>query len=510
MSRVYDLIDESVFVVTGSGAGGGTLANELAQKGVDVVCLEAGRRLELYDIVNDLNEMDRLVGWHDPREGSPTWLCKTVGGTTMRWSAVSLRFKDYEMKPLTTYGKVKGTSLIDWPISYEELAPYYTRAESKMGVSGTGDIPKSAETNNAKVLRTGGALAGYKDYTTAHMAINPEARDDRPGCQQLAFCFSGCALGAKWSTLYTEIPKAEETGHFELRPQSMVIRINHDKSGKVTGVVYLDENGNRREQKARGVAVAGNVVETTRLLLNSESSLFSKGLGNSSDHLGRNYMKHQNSGVAAVMPGDVHAHRAARQTGLILDEWKHDTSRGFVSGYTIQAMFASPGMMAGAIGGWGDAFADLIKNYTKLAYSFSVCEDLPELNNRITLDPKKKDANGLPVPVLAYTQHENSKAMEEHSVAAMTNIYKSLGGTQIARSYGNVSTCHNMGTARMSEKPEDGVTNRWGQVHDIPNLFVSDGGLFSSSGAGNPTLTIVALAIRQAEHIAGRMAQGTL
>ncbi len=510
MSRIYDLDDDGVFVVIGSGAGGGTLANELAQHGVDVVCLEAGSRLDLSDIVNDLNKMDGLVGWHDPREGSPTWLCKTVGGTTMRWSAVSLRFKEYEMKPLTTYGKVDGASLIDWPISYEELAPFYARAESKMGVSGTGDIPNSPETNNAKVLRAGGALSGYKDFTTAHMAINPEDRDGRPACHQLAFCFSGCAIGAKWSTLYTEIPKAEETDHFELRPQSMVIRINHDKRGKVTGVVYLDKNGDRREQKARGVAVAGNVVETTRLLLNSDSSLFPKGLGNASDQVGRNYMKHQHSGVAAVMPGEVHAHRGARQTGLILDEWKHDASRGFVSGYTIQAMFAAPGMIAAAVGGWGDNFADLIENYTKMAYSFASCEDLPEANNRITLDRDKTDTNGLPVPVLAYTQHENSKALEEHSIAAMTEIYESLGGTKITRSYGNVSTCHNMGTARMSENPEDGVTNRWGQVHDIPNLFVSDGSLFPSSGGGNPTLTIVALAIRQAEHIASRMSQGTL
>lgn len=510
MSKVYDLNDGSVFVVIGSGAGGGTLANELAQKGVDVVCLEAGNRLEMSDIVNDLNKMDTLVGWHDPREGSPTWLCKTVGGTTMRWSAVSLRFKDYEMKPLTTYGKVEGASLIDWPITYDELAPFYTRAEFKMGVSGTGDIPNSSETNNAKVLRTGGALAGYKDYSTAHIAINPEARDGRPGCEQLAFCFSGCAIGAKWSTLYTEIPKAEETNHFELRPKSMAVRVNHDKSGKVTGVVYLDKNGNQHEQKARGVAVACNVVETTRLLLNSDSNLFPKGLGNGSDQLGRNYMKHQHSGVAAIMPGDVNAHRGARQTGLIFDEWKHDISRGFVSGYTIQAMFASPGMIAGAIGGWGKDFADMISEYKKMAYSFASCEDLPELNNRITLHSVKKDGNGLPVPVLAYAQHENSKALEEHSIAAMTEIYESLGGTKITRSHGNVSTCHNMGTARMSDDPEDGVTNRWGQVHNIPNLFVSDGGLFPSSGAGNPTLTIVALAIRQAEHIASRMSQRTL
>jgi len=274
MSALFDLDDDNVFVIIGSGAGGATLANELAQKGVDVVCLEAGGRLDVGDIVNDPPKMDKLMGWHDPREGSPTWLCKTVGGTTMRWSAVALRMKPYEFRPLTEYGALEGTSLIDWPLTYEELAPYYAKAESKMGVSGTGDIPPSDETNHYKVLKAGGLLAGYKDITSSHMAINPVA-------------------------------------------------------------IYLDKTGARHEQKARGVAIAGNVVETTRLLLNSKSSRFPNGLANSSGHVGRHYMKHQHASLAAIMPGPVNAHRGARQTGLIFDEWKHLPDRGFAVGAKI-------------------------------------------------------------------------------------------------------------------------------------------------------------------------------
>ena len=305
MTAQFEKSDDDVFVVIGSGAGGGTLANELAQKGIKVVCLEAGRRLDMSDIVNDPAAMDQKIGWHNPREGSPTWLCKTVGGTTMRWSAMALRFRPYEMRPLSNYGDIEGANLIDWPITYEELAPFYIKAEAKMGVSGTGGIPLSPETNNYKVLKAGGQLAGFKDMTTAHLAINPEAYDDRPGCQQIGFCYSGCAIGAKWSTLYTEIPKAEETKYFELRPESMVMRINHDDSGFITSVTYRDSMGLEQEQKARGVAVACNVVETTRLLLNSNSNKFPNGLGNSSDQLGRNYMKHQHSTVAAIMLGTV-------------------------------------------------------------------------------------------------------------------------------------------------------------------------------------------------------------
>ncbi|MDH3620718.1 MAG: NAD(P)-binding protein, partial [Gammaproteobacteria bacterium] len=290
MAAQFDHSNASVVVVIGSGAGGGTVANELAQKGIDVVCLEAGSRLSLADVVNSPPVMDAKMGWHDKRIGAFLWVCKTVGGTTMRWSGVTPRIQEHEFKARTTYGQIDaGTTLIDWPITLDELAPYYDKAESKMGVSGTQGIPDSAETNNYKVFKAGAKLAGYRHVTSGRMAINPVARDGRPGCQQISFCHAGCAVGAKWSTLYTEIPKAEQTGHFELRANAMAVQITHDKSGKVSGVVYRDVDGNLREQKARAVCVAGNVVETARILLNSESAMFPGGLANSSGHVGRNY-----------------------------------------------------------------------------------------------------------------------------------------------------------------------------------------------------------------------------
>lgn len=287
MANVYEHSDTSVVVVIGTGAGGGTLANELAQRGIDVVCLEAGPRLALTDIENDPGLMAGRMGWNDPRIGAPVWLCKTVGGTTMRWSAITPRFKPYEFKPRSTYGLLDETTLIDWPIDFDDIEPYYSRAEDKMGVTGTHGIPPSFETSNFKVLRAGGRAIGYTEITSERTAINPIARDGRAACLQIGFCHEGCRIGAKWSTLYTEIPKAEATDHFELRTEAMALRINHDDQGRVTGVVYADAEGNLHEQKARAVAVAGNVVETTRILLNSSSSQFPRGLGNASGHLGR-------------------------------------------------------------------------------------------------------------------------------------------------------------------------------------------------------------------------------
>ncbi len=510
MANRYELNDSSVVVVIGSGAGGGTVANELAQKGIDVVCLEAGSRMALADIVNNPGVMNGKMGWLDKRIGAPTWLCKTVGGTTVRWSGITPRFQEHEFKPLSTYGKLENTTLIDWPITLDELAPYYEKAEDRMGVSGTHGIPPSAETNEFKVLKAGGKRVGYKEITSTRAAINPVARDGRPGCRQIGFCWSGCAIGAKWSTLYSEIPKAEATDYFELRTNAMVVKINHDDSGKVTGVVYVDESGDMHEQKARAVCVAGNVVETTRLLHNSASAMFPDGLGNSSGHLGRNYMRHMTKATVAIMPGAVNFHRGTIQSGLIFDEQYHKPERGFAGGYLIETAAFNPLRIAQAVGGWGTATADYMENYTNLAGIWVTGEDPPQASNRIAFHETERDQHGLPVPILNYEYHANSLAMNDHAAQKSKKLLESLGGRKVISVMGVGGGCHNMGVARMSANPADGVTNRWGQSHDIANLFVSDGSVFVSSGAANPTLTIVALAIRQADHIAERMSRKEL
>jgi choline dehydrogenase-like flavoprotein len=506
----YDFKDESVIVVIGSGAGGGTLSSELAQKGIDVVCLEAGSRLALTDFENDPALMDKRLGWNDKRLGAAVWLCKTVGGTTVRWSGITPRIQAHEFKPRSTYGLLDDTTLIDWPLTIEELEPYYDRAESKMGVTGTHGIPPSFETSMYKVLKAGGRKIGYQLITTERTAINSVARDGRPGCLQIGFCHSGCRIGAKWSTLYTEVPKAESTGHFELRTGAMALKVNHDDTGKVTGVIYRDLDGNLQEQRARAVAVAGNVVETTRLLLNSESAKHPDGLGNSSGHLGRNYMRHVTTGVVAVMPGKVGIHRGTRQSGLIMDEQFHNPKRGFAGGYFIETSASDPANMALGFASWGREISGHMEKYENLAITFVTGEDPPQASNRITLHPTEKDENGLAVPVIDYAMHPNSTLMQNHANRTNKDIFEALGGKVISNIEGVGYGCHNMGVARMSEDPKDGVTNRWGQVHGIRNLFVSDGSLFTSSAAANPTLTIVALAIRQAEHIAARMARKEL
>ncbi|MEZ5477720.1 MAG: GMC family oxidoreductase [Thiolinea sp.] len=354
-----DLNDDSVVVIIGSGAGGGTLANELCQQGVKVVLLEAGKRESPNSFINNEWESFSQLAWLDPRTtsgswriardfpGLPAWICKTVGGTTTHWAGASLRIQEHEFKTLTHYGKVDGANLLDWPLTLAELEPYYARAEDKMGVTRTHDIPGLPGNNNFKVMYAGATKLGYKECHTGRMAINSRPRAGRTSCRQLGFCFQGCKMGAKWSTLYTEIPAAEETGNLDLRPSCQALQIQHGKDGKVNAVLYADENGQQQLQKARIVCVAGNSIESPRLLLNSASETFKDGLANSSGQVGRNYMRHMTGSVYATFENPVHMWRGTTMAGIIRDEAGHNTDRGFAGGYEMETLSLGLPFMAG-------------------------------------------------------------------------------------------------------------------------------------------------------------------
>ena len=519
----FDLNDDSVVCIVGSGAGGGTLGNELAQRGIKVVILEAGGRYEIPDFINDEWDSFTQLAWKDMRTTSgswrvhkdfpnlPAWIVKAVGGSTTHWAGASLRFQEHEFKTLTTYGALPGANLQDWPITLAELEPYYTKAEFKMGVTSTNGIPRLPGNNNFKVLEAGAKKVGYKEVRTGNMAINSQPRDGRGSCQQIGFCFQGCKSGAKWSTLYTEIPKGEATGKLEVRPGSMATHIEHDDSGKVTGVVYVDANGQTQRQKARIVAVAGNSLESPRLLLNSASSKYPDGLANSSGQVGRNYMRHMTGSVYGVFDRPVHMYRGTTMAGIVRDEAVFNTERGFVGGYELETLSLGLPFAAAFLdpGAWGRGFTSALDDYANMAGMWIVGEDMPRETNRVTLDPTAKDANGMPVASVHFDDHDNDVKMREHAYQQGTAIYDAVGATRVIRTPPYPST-HNLGTNRMSANAKDGVVNKFGQTHDVKNLFVSDGSQFTSGAACNPTLTIVALAIRQAENMSGMMSRGEI
>lgn len=523
MAAPFDKNDDSVVVVIGTGAGGGVLANELAQKGISVVALEAGGRYLPEDYINDEWESFGQLAWLDPRttsgdwrvakdfSGLPAWIVKAVGGTTTHWAGASIRFQPHEWKAKTTYGEVEGASLLDWPIDGEEMAPYYTKAEDKLGVTRTGGREGLPGCNNYLVFEAGAKKVGYKEVHTGKMAINSDWYDDRMPCQQTGFCFQGCKWGAKWSAAYTDIPRGEATGNLEVREKAHVARILHDDSGKVTGVEYFDEKGDLQMQKARIVAVAGNSFESPRLLLNSASNMFPNGLANSSDQVGRNYMRHMTGSVYGVFDKPVKMWRGTTMAGIIQDEAKHDPSRGFVGGYELETLSLGLPFMAAFLdpGAWGREFTTALDMYENMAGMWIVGEDMPQSDNRVTLNTEVKDQFGLPVANVHFSDHPNDVAMRNHAYKQGAAIYDAVGATRTFPTPPYPST-HNLGTNRMSEKAEDGVVNKWGQTHDIKNLFVSDGSQFTTGAAENPTLTIVALAIRQADHIASEMGAGNI
>ncbi len=519
MAAPFNLNDDSVVVVIGSGAGGGTLATELALKGIKVVCLEAGKRHEIEDFINDEWASFTQLAWTDMRTTSgswrvskdftnlPAWIVKSVGGSTVHWAGASLRFQEHEFRTKTVYGAVKGANLLDWPVTLAEMDPWYAKAEDRMGVTRTNGIAGLPGSNNFKVLEAGAKKLGYKEVHTGRMAINSAPRDGRGSCQQIGFCFQGCKSGAKWSTLYAEIPKGEATGNLEVRPESYVVRVEHDKSGKVTEVVYYDKSGTIQRQKARIVAVAGNSIESPRLLLNSSSSMFPQGLANSSGQVGKNYMRHMTGSVYGIFDKPVKMWRGTTMAGIVQDEARHDPSRGFVGGYELETLSLGIPFMAAFLdpGSWGREFTTAMEGYENMAGMWIVGEDMAQEKNGVTLS-SAKDKYGFPVANVHFDDHPNDIAMRNHAYKRGSEIYEAVGATRTLPTTPYPST-HNLGTNRMSEKAKDGVVNKWGQSHDIKNLFVSDGSQFTSGASENPTLTIVALALRQADYIAGQMAK---
>ncbi len=325
-----------------------------------------------------------------------------------------------------------------------------------MGVTRTNNIPGLPGNNNFKVMEAGARKLGYKEVHTGRMAINSEPRDGRGSCQQIGFCFQGCKSGAKWSTLYTEIPKGEATGNLEVRPGSMALKIEHDASGKVTGVVYADEAGKTQRQKARIVAVAGNSIESPRLLLNSASSAVPRrprqqlrpgrpqlhaahdrqrlcGVRQVGAHVPRHHhgRHHPRRGASTTRHAASWAAMRWRRCRSACPSWRRSSIR-------------APGA-ARSPRRWRD-----IRAWPACGWSARTCRRKP---TAITLDPKAKDTFGLPVASVHYDDHPNDIAMRDHAYKQGAAVYEAVGATVTYPTTPYPST-HNLGTNRMSAKAE--------------------------------------------------------
>jgi choline dehydrogenase-like flavoprotein len=292
----------------------------------------------------------------------------------------------------------------------------------------------------------------------------------------------------------------------------MAVGVRHNAKGKIVAIDYLSADGQIHTQSLRVLIVGGNVVETTRLLLNSPSRMFPRGLGNSSGMLGKNYMRHVLAGVVGLMPGPVNLHRGTHQAGLVMDERGHEPQRGFAGGILFLTVPFAPDTLARLLlpGAWGEGITSVLEQYDHLAAMLVHGEDMAQETNRISLHPSRKDHYGLPVPIVHYEDHPNSKRILRFALDRGRKMYESLGAEQTFDMVDVFPATHNMGTARMGTDASISVCNPWGQAHDIENMFICDGSVFPSVGCENPTLTIVALALRQAEYVARQMATNAI
>lgn len=515
--------DEVDFCIVGAGAGGGVLGARLAEAGFSVAIMEAGPHWDpTRDFVSDETAShklywtdERVSGGADPLELGSNNSGRGVGGSTVHYTMIALRLHPEDFRRRTLTGQVAGAELVDWPISYEELEPYYEQVETALQIAGPPAYPWQRRRRrfpqrehplnaSASVLVRGCARLRIP-VASAPVATLSAPHGERPPCVYRGFCNYGCSTNAKSSILVTYIPRAIRAGA-EVRANAMVARIEHDGRGRVSGVLYFrggaEADAALHSQRARSVIVAGYAIESPRLLLNSASGRFANGLANSSGMVGRCLMIHSGHQAFAKFPQRIGQYKGP--PGLAITEHYNRTlpDADFCCGYSIEGIgphvvdFAA--RMSEARRLWGEGLRRTMYDYNYYSGLGIVGETLPRLGNRVRLHSFERDSHGLPVAHVTFSHHDNDRRLIAHAVGTMGSILEAAGGEDI---WDANRTSHLMGTCRMGRDPADSVVDPDCRTHDVPNLFVCDGSVFPSSGAVNPSLTIQALAARTADRI---------
>ena len=514
--------DETVdFVVIGTGAGGAPLIAGLAEGGFSVVGFDAGpwfRPLE--EFASDEQEQNKLY-WTDTRvvDGANPMVMggknsgKAVGGSTVHFAMVSLRFRPEWFKSRTTLGYGA-----DWPLDWREMWDYYGKAEQALKISGPVVYPwgpkrprypyRAHELNGAAELLARGAEAMGIRWTPTPLATVSAPRGESPPCVYRGYCRFGCSTNAKQSALVAFVPRAVQAGA-EIRDLAMVGRIEVDSSGRATGVHYVRE-GKWRFQRARNVVVAGYAVETPRLLLASATDRYKDGLANSSGLVGKNLMTQSNQAVFGTMEQEVRWNKGPPSLSLT-EHWNYDDRKDFAGGYCWMAQGPLPvewvTVQTGSRGLWGQKLIDEMEKYNHQVGLKMVGEMLPDERNTVTLDDET-DQYGLRVARVTYSWGDNDKALIQHALGQMHTSLELISATDIFRQEND--TNHLGGTARMGADRRTSVVNADCRSWDVPNLWICDGSIFPTVGGVNPSLTITAIAMRTVDRIKQMAKRGEL
>jgi choline dehydrogenase-like flavoprotein len=542
----YAPADEVDFVVVGSGAAGGVIAKELSTAGFSVVVLEQGPWRNENDFPHDeikvWQQNHFILDWgkqpttfraseKSKANRQPALMYgRGVGGTTVHFSGNYWRFKPIDFREVSTNGPLAGTTLADWPISYEELEPYYTKVDWEVGVAGAPgpfDPPRSRPypmpphhpKSQGVLLERAARKLGWTAFA-APMAINSRFYDGRSECVQCGFCLGfGCEVRAKSSSLVTVIPKAMATGKCEIRPDSYVRKVELSPRGRVTGVVYFDAAKKEVMQRAKAVVLCANGAETPRLLLNSKSRAFPNGLANSSGVVGRNLMFNGGGWAMGQFEQLVNGFKGLVASRIIWDTYELDPKLGLIGGGGFDFRFDQTPInfaFGGAAPGtptWGREFKrHLVHNYNRTLISYGHTTSLPVAANSISLDPGVKDDWGLPALRVTYQDHPQDLKLYQYFADRSEELLTAAGATKAwklpvtSQQFG----VHLLGTCRMGNDPRSSVVDKYHRAHDVRNLFIVDGSSLVTSGRGQPTMTIQALAFRAGEHIANFAKRGEI
>jgi choline dehydrogenase-like flavoprotein len=529
-------------VIIGAGASGATAAKVLTERGLRVVALERGpwRKRESFG-GDELANVNRYNLWPDPilnprtfrasadEEAKINLFCpvpQMVGGGTVHWQGWLPRFTESDFKLRSIVGDVPGTTLVDWPISYADLEPYYTEVEWAFGVSGAGGVnkfegfrskeypcPPLPATRYGKKFHDGCRKLGYNSFPTPMAALS-RPFNGRPVTVQSAFAQQhGDPTGTRSSALSVFVPDALKTGRYDLRPDCYVHKITVDERGRCKSAVYQDGDGDFIEQEADIFILSCGAIESARLMLLSCSGRFPRGLANGSDLVGRNATFHEFSAAVGVFEDPIYAWAGGGYVAASSFQfYEHNEKRGFAGGCHIACAGVGiplpinwnlPGRPA-----WGLEAKQIDRDFFNHSFAIAmVVHDMPQHDNRVELDDKVKDAWGLPVARITNRIHENDLKMGRWVIDHNAEILDAAGAKKVYRVYidritGNCS--HQHGTTRMGDDPKSSVLNKWCQAHEVENLFVVDGGPFPTATGANPTLTIMANAWRVADYISGR------
>jgi choline dehydrogenase-like flavoprotein len=530
-------------IVVGSGPAGATTARELTLAGARVLLLEAGREVPTSEFAGHKwpYEFKHRGTWaekqavfypdriesHIGREGDHVFVdrIRVLGGRSLHWNGVALRFAEDDFREGTLHGVEP-----DWPLTYQELAPFYSEAERLIGVVGTreglAELPDGDYYAPPPALRCAEQLGRRAcrrlgiDLIPVRKALQVgQPRGQRMPCHYCRHCMDGCEVGAIATSVNAILPDALATERLTVRTNALVRRVEIDTEGRASGVTFVDRL-TRRDSTVSGrvVVLACGAIESPRILLNSTGPRTPNGAANSNDLVGRYLTGHTQlnmHGYLKVLEGREPVNQDGATDHSIIPRFNHRRpSRGYVGGFFGQVMYETHDYPhhATRVAGFGSAFKARVRDLQPAMFQMGgVAKVLARRENRVSVDPSRQDAHGIPIPVLQFTYGENDRAIWEDMSASLEEIFHEAGSVLFFKdSTMNGFASHETGTCRMGNDPKASVLNAFGQSHDVPNLFVVDGSAFTTFPEKNPTLTIIALSMRAGRRIAELRRRGDL